>query len=483
MRGKAVYAGQKTETTHVTVNPDGTEETVTKTSQPVFRSGHTVYPNCDEHRARLGVAAHIFKDIWGQPPTADDVRTKLQCMKASVDVTLHPGITEGLSKCTCVAKVIRLFWPKRLGPPKAPGQTAADAEDKAVELLRSSTFLTIQSTTLIELVKVRPLTLTEMKEEMPLVFRMFGRNELQSELRSTLGPVSVISGIQSSERVSDYSTINPCKGKEYSKMQKLTPSTRPGNSNGPAVPFGLLVASAAHHLARAVELIEKRDTDTSLGAQNTTQLVNNMLSYLQYVVSISRVNRPIEIVGLSMDDVVFQVKLPDTTDQFQTVDVPVIVGACVPQLLQGDNVPEEHHDRIWKGKQRKGTAMHVIHDTLPHEASMLSLPHAIALTFRVLADVKPEIMDPRLNAGMLMFNTFGKLKKADKHERGTVKKTDKRTATKRTATKRTATKRTATKRTADEEDEEDEEEEAEDEEQEAKADANGASSSGIRHVQ
>ena len=67
-----------------------------------------------------------------------------------------------------------------------------------------------------------------------------------------------------------------------------------------------------------------------------------------------------------MDDVVFQVKLPDTTDQFQTVDVPVIVGACVPQLLQGDNVPEEHHDRIWKGKQRKGTAMHVIHDTLPH---------------------------------------------------------------------------------------------------------------------
>lgn len=372
----------------------------------------------DEQRSRLGIAALLWSKLMSldrqHPPTQDDISAMLE--RVPHDATLKPAFDEVLKNRSTVAKTMHFLWPQRLMPRQGGG---TDDEDRAVELLRKCTggLLTIQASELVALIQYRKglavCTKTLVSTDLPYTFRMLGRCNKKERMDKLQYVIMVSDTASTHNRINAFSTLNPTLAKEYKRAWKACVISRKvGEVNTVAAPFGLLAADAVHHLARAVELLQRYDRG-SLGAQETTQMINHVLAYLHIVVSISRVNRSGEILELSMDDVAFRLTVPDSSGasssnsrvREQTMYVPVVTAAFVPELLQ--NAPHEHHDRMWKGKQRKGQAMHIVHDTLPAEASLLSLPHAIVLAFRVIADVKPEMLDPRENAGMLMFNTFG----------------------------------------------------------------------------
>lgn len=311
-----------------------------------------------------------------------------------------------------LAETIRILWPSQ------NNETVWQATDYG-----KKTLLQLSAKDMINILKsTSGLNYTILNTSLPRAMRLVGRTTKGETYQQHLNALPINRPFN--QFLTGYFTDSPESLNEYVSLKNELRESPDKQSVVP--PMAGLIYKAVQELKLALDIIHRHDWNLPVASRTSQEMVNHLYRYLQVVMQITRVSRTGETINKSMYDTYFILRSNDSVPYFR---VDATVGAFCPEVLtageEGVSIPF-YIEETFKGKSM-GTTVRHLHETLPQEASLLSLPHAIALVTRVMLMYNSNFMNKRYNKDMRLLvkviNASGDIKNWETSYSGVRKQT------------------------------------------------------------
>lgn len=380
--------------------------TVERYESRSFRHGQNQPPSAEEQTQRLLkvgffqwllnyiLNSWLFDKANKLPPTSKEIGSILVAKCSGAEFDIWRGVIASIKRkqLTSLERALLIMWPFPMD------DSAELTSNSSLMTMGNHTLLCVPAENLLKLIEFRRALLRrdDLNTHIVRVMNMIGRDRhISSE--EAQRPKSHVDVPCTNIKLKEYELDNPTKHKRYGEIMKESFGPEDGK-NTLVPPMYCLIHKAVCKLNSAIEFFKHLRIDQLHNNPRNLQTAKlDLIAYLEQVINLTHVSRTGEVISQALTDTVFWLQLGARGD---VVKVPVAIAAFVPELLS--SFPSSYSERTNKSKQMQQEIIH-IHDMLPSTASLLSMPHAIALVLRLMFMIDTEIMDPRKNESMSLF--------------------------------------------------------------------------------